>query len=94
MQAPTTRKFIQLAFHDCLKNVDSNGNPFGGCDGCLNWEGVDFMNEVPLGNVELMVDRHWTRAAWRRQSTKRCKLGDRLKLLKGIGAFRSTCHTN
>ena len=71
MQAPTTRKPIQLAFHDCLKNIDSNGNHFGGCNGCLNCEGVDFMNEVTLGNVELMVDRHWTRAAWRRQSTKR-----------------------
>ena len=48
MQAPTTRKLIQLAFHDCLKNVDSNGNHFGGCDGCLNWEGMDFLNEIPL----------------------------------------------
>ena len=53
MLAPTTRKLIQvrrntvskkfkssfqLAFHDCLKNIDSNGNHFGGCDGCLNWE--------------------------------------------------------
>ena len=38
MLAPTTRKLIQLAFHDCLKNVDSEGNHFGGCDGCLNWE--------------------------------------------------------
>ena len=37
MLAPTTRKLIQLAFHDCLKNVDSEGNHFGGCDGCLNW---------------------------------------------------------
>ena len=51
MQAPTTRKLIQLAFHDCLKNIDSNGNHFGGCDGCINWEGVDFMNEVPLGHL-------------------------------------------
>ena len=51
MQAPTTRKLLQLAFHDCLKNVDSAGNHFGGCDGCLNWEGMDFMNEVPLGHL-------------------------------------------
>ena len=51
MQAPTTRKLIQLAFHDCLKNVDANGNHFGGCDGCLNWEGMDFLNEIPLGHI-------------------------------------------
>merc|ERR1711899_427078 len=51
MLAPTTRKLIQLAFHDCLKNVDSEGNHFGGCDGCLNWEGMDFMNDVPAGNL-------------------------------------------
>jgi hypothetical protein len=51
MLAPTTRKLIQLAFHDCLKNVDSKGNHFGGCDGCLNWEGMDFMNDVPAGNL-------------------------------------------
>ena len=47
--APTTRKLIQLAFHDCLKNVDSEGNHFGGCDGCLNWEGMDLMYQVPFG---------------------------------------------
>ena len=51
MIAPTSRKLIQLAFHDCLKNVDSDGNHFGGCDGCLNWEGVDKMNEVPKGHM-------------------------------------------
>merc|ERR1711899_316653 len=51
MLAPTTRKLIQLAFHDCLKNVDSEGNHFGGCDGCLNWEGMDFMNDIPGGNL-------------------------------------------
>ena len=47
--APTTRKLIQLAFHDCLKNMDSEGNRFGGCDGCLNWEGMDLMYQVPFG---------------------------------------------
>ena len=51
MIAPTLRKLIQLAFHDCLKNVDSDGNQFGGCDGCLNWEGMDDMNEVPRGHM-------------------------------------------
>ena len=49
--APTTRKLVRLAFHDCLKNKDEEGNRFGGCDGCLNWENMDWMNEVPLGNM-------------------------------------------
>merc|ERR1712055_108600 len=51
MQAPTTRKLLQLAFHDCLKNIDAKGNHFGGCDGCLNWEGMDFLNEIPVGHM-------------------------------------------
>ena len=49
--APTTRKLVRLAFHDCLKNKDEMGNRFGGCDGCLNWDNMDWMNEVPLGNM-------------------------------------------
>ena len=49
--APTSRKLIQLAFHDCLKYSDAKGNSFGGCDGCLGWDGMDFLNEVPLGNM-------------------------------------------
>ena len=32
--APTA---VRLAFHDCLKYADGTG----GCDGCLNWSGVD-----------------------------------------------------
>ena len=32
---------IRLAFHDCLKySMDQGGG--GGCDGCLNWEGMGF----------------------------------------------------
>ena len=27
---------LRLGFHDCLKYTDGSG----GCDGCLNWEGV------------------------------------------------------
>merc|ERR1712156_660442 len=49
--SPTPRKVIQLAFHDCLKNIDAEGNHFGGCDGCLNWEGMDFLNEIPVGHM-------------------------------------------
>ena len=29
-------KVLRLTFHDCLKYTDGTG----GCDGCLNWEGV------------------------------------------------------
>ena len=33
---PSAAKFVRLAFHDCLKYKDGSG----GCDGCLNWEGM------------------------------------------------------
>ena len=29
-------KVLRLTFHDCLKYDDGTG----GCDGCLNWEGM------------------------------------------------------
>ena len=31
-------KALRLGFHDCLKYKDGTG----GCDGCLNWEGMGF----------------------------------------------------
>ena len=31
-------KVLRLGFHDCIKYQDGTG----GCDGCLNWEGVGF----------------------------------------------------
>ena len=31
-------KLLRLIFHDCLKYTDGSG----GCDGCLNWEGMNF----------------------------------------------------
>ena len=31
-------KVLRLGFHDCIKYQDGTG----GCDGCLNWEGVFF----------------------------------------------------
>ena len=37
-------KLVRLAFHDCLKYTDGSG----GCDGCLNWEGMNF--RFPSGN--------------------------------------------
>ena len=36
MDVPKAQKFLRLGFHDCLKYTDGTG----GCDGCLNWEGV------------------------------------------------------
>jgi len=37
-RVPKTSRLIQLAFHDCLRYTDGTG----GCDGCLNWNGMDF----------------------------------------------------
>merc|ERR1712156_1212072 len=57
--SPTPRKVIQLAFHDCLKNIDASGNHFGGCDGCLNWEGMDFLNQIPFGKFNQETKPRW-----------------------------------
>merc|ERR1711936_1155265 len=57
--SPTPRKVIQLAFHDCLKNIDAAGNHFGGCDGCLNWEGMDFLNQIPFGKFNEETKPRW-----------------------------------
>ena len=43
------RKALRLGFHDCLKYKDGSG----GCDGCLNWEGMkdlNFNKSNPYGN--------------------------------------------
>ena len=37
-RVPKTSRLIQLAFHDCLRYTDGTG----GCDGCLNWNGMRF----------------------------------------------------
>ena len=34
---PNAAKMLRLGFHDCVKYKDGSG----GCDGCLNWDGVD-----------------------------------------------------
>merc|ERR1719350_622888 len=34
---PLPPKFLRLSFHDCVKYTDGTG----GCDGCLNWEGME-----------------------------------------------------
>jgi len=36
--SPNAAKLLRLGFHDCLKYIDGTG----GCDGCLEWEGVGF----------------------------------------------------
>ena len=41
MDVPTVGKVLRLGFHDCIKYQDGTG----GCDGCLNWEGVGFRFE-------------------------------------------------
>ena len=41
-------KLLRLAFHDCIPYAKP---PYGGCDGCLNWDGMDFLNEIPRGNM-------------------------------------------
>ena len=38
IDVPNAAKMLRLGFHDCVKYQDGTG----GCDGCLNWEGVGF----------------------------------------------------
>ena len=39
-RGPSHSRLIQLAFHDCLRYEDGSG----GCDGCLNWEGMGYIS--------------------------------------------------
>merc|ERR1719210_2086290 len=41
-------KVLRLIFHDCLKYSDGTG----GCDGCLNWEGVGFRHKDATDNFK------------------------------------------
>lgn len=41
MDTPNAAKMLRLGFHDCLKYTDGTG----GCDGCLNWEGMQISDE-------------------------------------------------
>ena len=41
MDVPDEGKVLRLGFHDCLKYEDGSG----GCDGCLNWDGVEFRHQ-------------------------------------------------
>merc|ERR1712106_1039010 len=43
LRRPKTSRVIQLGFHDCLKYKDGvTEGAVDGCDGCLNWKGMDF----------------------------------------------------
>lgn len=44
----STSRILRLAFHDCLRYADGTG----GCDGCLNWEGVGTVLGGDNGRVE------------------------------------------
>merc|ERR1719483_718946 len=37
-------KALRLGFHDCIKYADGTG----GCDGCLNWKGMDVKLDVKI----------------------------------------------
>ena len=41
-------RMLRLAFHDCLRYMDGSG----GCDGCLQWEGMDNVLSGSNGRVE------------------------------------------
>ena len=48
VSVPTGPKYVRLAFHDCLKYEDGSG----GCDGCLNWDDMDFSYEDKPGSFK------------------------------------------
>lgn len=43
--APAT--VLRLGFHDCLKYKDGTG----GCDGCLNWDGMEYRHTGAQGSI-------------------------------------------
>jgi len=45
-------KVLRLGFHDCIKYADGTG----GCDGCLNWHGMDVELEPKDGSRSLPVE--------------------------------------
>ena len=48
VSVPTGPKFVRLAFHDCLKYEDGRG----GCDGCINWDDMNFSYEDKPGSFK------------------------------------------
>merc|ERR1712179_397916 len=45
-------KHLRLGFHDCIKYADGSG----GCDGCLNWKGMDQILDIVQGARNLSVE--------------------------------------
>ena len=46
---PSAPKLLRLAFHDCVRYKDGGG----GCDGCLNWNGVGkYYDELTVNAYE------------------------------------------
>merc|ERR1719483_870915 len=45
-------KFLRLGFHDCIKYADGTG----GCDGCLNWKGMDIKLAIGANARNLSVE--------------------------------------
>merc|ERR1719347_605368 len=45
-------KHLRLGFHDCIKYTDGTG----GCDGCLNWKGMDVKLNPIAGGRNLKVE--------------------------------------
>ena len=72
---PNAAKLLRLGFHDCLKYTDGTG----GCDGCLNWEGMDyqFVGDGPRYHYENVGP------------TNNNGLGDTVKLLEQLYTNRN-----
>ena len=67
---------LRLAFHDCIRYADGTG----GCDGCLNWNGVD----INLNDTALL--RQFNDV----ESTSNNGLGPIVRALEVI--YRNTCN--
>ena len=51
-QRDTAPKHLRLGFHDCIKYADGTG----GCDGCLNWKGMDVKLAIAAHARNLSVE--------------------------------------
>ena len=57
-RGPKASLLIQLAFHDCLRYEDGTG----GCDGCLNWQGVGYRSPKAWGGGHMKKHPEWVDA--------------------------------
>merc|ERR1719318_949927 len=51
-QTNSAAKHLRLGFHDCIKYADGTG----GCDGCLNWKGMDVKLAIKAHARNLSVE--------------------------------------